>query len=196
VDQLFSLPVNLPQFFDNQHAVTDVTSARHYIARLNAMGTKLDQVRANVDLQADQGVVPPEVALSGAATQFRTLLQPAPADSLWVQSLRRKLDKLPAIPAAERAALLEQATVAVRDSVNPGYQRLLDRVQALLATHPGNTGMWRYRMAMRTTTRRCAGTPAPTWAPTPSIRSGWTKWRAWKRPWMRACASWACATAA
>jgi uncharacterized protein (DUF885 family) len=142
VDQLFSLPVNLPQFFDNQHAVTDLTSARHYIARLNAMGTKLDQVRANVDLQAEQGVVPPEVALSGAATQFRTLLAPAPKDSLWVQSLQRKLEKLPAIPAAERAALLEQATVAVRDSVNPGYQRLLDRVQALLATRPGNTGMW------------------------------------------------------
>jgi len=142
VDQLFSLPVNLPQFFDNQHAVTDVTTARHYIARLDAMGSKLDQVRANVDMQAAQGVVPPELALAGAASQFRTLLKPAPEDSLWVASLQRKLDKLPAIPVAERAALLEQATVAVRDSVNPGYQRLLDRVQALQATHPGNKGMW------------------------------------------------------
>jgi len=142
VDQLFSLPVNLPQFFDNQHAVTDVRSARTYIARLSAMGTKLDQVRANLDLQAAQGVVPPEVALTGAANQFRTLLAPAPKDSLWVASLRRKLDALPAVPAAERAALIEQATVAVRDSVNPGYQRLLDRVQALQARHPGNKGMW------------------------------------------------------
>lgn len=142
VDQLFSLPVNLPQFFDNQHAVTDATSARNYIARLEAMGTKLDQVRANVDMQAAQGVVPPEVALTGAANQFRTLLAPQPKDSLWVASLQRKLDKLPAFPAAKRAALIEQATVAVRDSVNPGYQRLLDRVQALLATHPGNKGMW------------------------------------------------------
>ncbi len=142
VDQLFSLPVNLPQFFDNQHAVTDVTTARHYIARLDAMGSKLDQVRANVDMQAAQGVVPPELALAGAASQFRTLLAPAPKDSLWVASLRRKLDALPAVPAAERAALIEQATVAVRDSVNPGYQRLLDRVQALQATHPGNKGMW------------------------------------------------------
>jgi len=142
VDQLFSLPVNLPQFFDNQHAVTDVTTARHYIARLNAMGSKLDQVRANVDMQAAQGVVPPELALAGAASQFRTLLKPAPEGSLWVASLQRKLDKLQAIPAAERAALLEQASVAVRDSVNPGYQRLLDRVQALQATHPGNKGMW------------------------------------------------------
>lgn len=142
VDQLFSLPVNLPQFFDNQHQVTDAKSARHYIARLNAMGTKLDQVRANLDMQAAQGVVPPEVALDGAATQFRTLLKPAPKDSLWVTSLQRRLDKVTALSAAERTALIEQATLAVRDSVNPGYQRLLDRVQALQATHPGNKGMW------------------------------------------------------
>ncbi|OEZ02204.1 MULTISPECIES: DUF885 domain-containing protein [Stenotrophomonas] len=142
VDQLFSLPVNLPQFFDNQHQVTDAKSARHYIARLNAMGTKLDQVRANLDMQAAQGVVPPEVALDGAATQFRTLLKPAPKDSLWVTSLQRRLDKVTALSAAERTALIEQATLAVRDSVNPGYQRLLDRVQALQAAHPGNKGMW------------------------------------------------------
>lgn len=142
VDQLFSLPVNLPQFMDNQHAVTDETSAAHYIARLQAMGPKLDQVRANVDMQAAQGVVPPEVALQGAADQFRALLTPAPKDSLWVQSLQRKLDALPAIPAARRTALIEQATRAVATSVNPGYQRLLVDVQQLQARHLGNKGVW------------------------------------------------------
>lgn len=142
VDQLFSLPVNLPQFMDNQHAVTDETSAAHYIARLQAMGPKLDQVRANVDMQAAQGVVPPEVALQGAADQFRALLRPAPKDSLWVQSLQRKLEKVPAITATRRAALVEQATRAVADAVNPGYQRLLDDVTRLQARHLGNKGVW------------------------------------------------------
>lgn len=142
VDQLFSLPVNLPQFMDNQHAVTDEASARSYIARLQAMGPKLDQVRANVDMQAAQGVVPPEVALQGAADQFRTLLAPAPKDSLWVQSLQRKLDKVPAIAPARRAELLAQATTAVQASVNPGYQRLLADVQALQGRHLGNKGVW------------------------------------------------------
>lgn len=142
VDQLFSLPVNLPQFMDNQHAITDEASARHYIARLQAMGTKLDQVRANFDMQAAHGVTPPEVALEGAASQFRTLLKPAPRDSLWVQSLQRRLDKLGTIPPAQRSALLAQAADAVRDSVNPGYQRLLDGVEAAIARHPGNKGMW------------------------------------------------------
>ncbi|MFN4161913.1 MAG: DUF885 domain-containing protein, partial [Stenotrophomonas sp.] len=142
VDQLFSLPVNLPQFMDNQHAVTDEASARSYIARLQAMGPKLDQVRANVDMQAAQGVVPPEVALQGAAEQFRTLLAPAPKDSLWVQSLQRKLEKVPAIAPARRAELLAQATTAVQSSLNPGYQRLLADVQALQARHLGNKGVW------------------------------------------------------
>src|SRR5690606_36885266 len=95
VDQLFSLPVNLPQIMDNQHAVTDQTSPRHYIAPLRAMGPKPDQVGANMAMQASQGVVPPEVALEGAANQSRALLSPAPENSLWVQSLQRKLDKVP-----------------------------------------------------------------------------------------------------
>ncbi|QSX76235.1 DUF885 family protein [Lysobacter arenosi] len=43
VDQLFSIPVTLPQFLDNNHAVTGETSARNYIARLGAAATKLDQ---------------------------------------------------------------------------------------------------------------------------------------------------------
>ncbi|WP_422506983.1 DUF885 domain-containing protein [Stenotrophomonas sp. GZD-301] len=142
VDQLFSLPVNLPQFMDNQHAVTDAASAAAYIARLQAMGTKLDQVRANLDMQVRQGVVPPELALQGAATQFRTLLAPAPQDSLWVRGLQRKLDALDTLPAAQRAAWITQATEAVRDAVNPGYQRLMADVDGLLARHPGNHGVW------------------------------------------------------
>ncbi len=142
VDQLFSLPVNLPSFFENQHAVTDLASARQYIARLQAMRTKLDQIVDNVDMQAEHGVVPPEVALTGAANQFRTLLAPAPRDSLWVQSFARKLEKVPSLSAAQRDALVAQATQAVTASVNPGYQRLLERTEAALATHPGNTGIW------------------------------------------------------
>ncbi len=142
VDQLFSLPVNLPQFMDNQHAVSDEAGALSYIARLQAMGNKLDQVRANLDMQAGQGVVPPEVALQGAADQFVTLLTPAPKDSLWVQSLQRKLDKVPALSSTRRSELIAQATAAVQSSVNPGYRRLLADVQALQARHLGNKGVW------------------------------------------------------
>ena len=142
VDQLFSIPVSLPQFMDNQHTVRDEAGALAYISRLHAIGTKLDQVRANFDLQAQAGVVPPQIAMEGAASQMRALLAPAPADSPFVRSLRRKLEKVDSIDGERREALLAQAVDAVRDSTNPGYARLLARVEQEIVRKPGNRGLW------------------------------------------------------
>ncbi len=141
VDQLFSIPVMLPQFMENQHAVRDEASALAYVSRLHAIGTKLDQVRANFDLQAGQGVLPPQVALEGAASQVRALIAPPPAQSRFVLALQRKLEKTALAPTRQRE-LLEQAAAAVRDDANPGYARLLARLEQAIATQPGDRGMW------------------------------------------------------
>ncbi|WP_190285646.1 DUF885 domain-containing protein [Montanilutibacter psychrotolerans] len=142
VDQLFSVPVTLPQFMVNQHAVVDDTSARNYVARLRAMATKLDQVRANFDMQAEHGVIPPQIALEGAASQIRSLLQPASGSSMFVGSLQHRLDKLPSIAPERRAELLAQATQAVDEATNPAYARLLARLDEVIATQPGSRGVW------------------------------------------------------
>jgi uncharacterized protein (DUF885 family) len=142
VDQLFSIPVSIPQFMENHHRVVDEHDAENYVARLEAIATKLDQVIANFDMQAAHGVVPPEVALEGAAAQIRTLLAPEPGASLFVDALWRKLNQVPAIDAQRRAALLGEAEEAVRTHTNPAYARLLARIDAALAKHPGNHGVW------------------------------------------------------
>lgn len=142
VDQLFSVPVQLPQFMDTHHPVTDEASAQRYIERLRAIATKLDQVGDNFDMQARHGVVPPEVALQGAAEQIRGLVAPAPASSPFVLSLRAKLEKLDGVPPPRRAALLDEAATAVREATNPAYARLLARLERALARKPGNHGMW------------------------------------------------------
>lgn len=142
VDQLFSVPVQLPAFLENQHAVRDEASARAYISRLHAVATKIDQVRANFDLQARHGVLPPQVAMEGAASQIRALTQPDPASGPLVQSFRRKLDKVGAFTAQQREALLAQAARAVREDANPAYARLLARLDEEIARKPGSRGMW------------------------------------------------------
>ncbi|KRG68415.1 DUF885 domain-containing protein [Pseudoxanthomonas dokdonensis] len=141
VDQLFSIPVTLPQFMENQHVVKDEASALAYISRLHAIGSKLDQVRANFDMQAAHGVVPPQTALEGAAAQIRSLIQPPVASSRFVVALAHKLDKL-TLPAGRREQLIAQAEAAVQADTNPGYARLLARLEEVIATHPGDHGMW------------------------------------------------------
>lgn len=141
VDQLFSIPVALPQFMEAQHVVRDEAGALAYISRLHAAATKLDQVRANFDMQAAHGVLPPQVALEGAAAQIRALLAPPPEQGRFVRALRSKLEATK-LPAARQQALLAQAVAAVETHTNPGYARLLARLEEAIATAPGNRGLW------------------------------------------------------
>lgn len=142
VDQLFSIPVSLPQFMENQHAVRDEASAHAYLSRLRAIATKLDQVRANFDMQAAHGVLPPQVAMEGAAAQIRSLLQPEAEASPFVLSFRRKLDRVQGLSNERRDVLMAEAAAAVRGDTNPAYQRLLDTLDRAIAGKPGNRGLW------------------------------------------------------
>ncbi|MGQ9426980.1 DUF885 domain-containing protein [Gilvimarinus sp. F26214L] len=142
VDQLFSIPVVIPQFMENHHRVADDSDAQNYIARLEAIARKLDQVLANFDLQAEQGVIPPKVALEGAAGQIRSLLEPEPAASFFVKTLERKLEGLSGFDAKRRQALLKEAEAAVREHTNPAYGRLLARLEQTLEKNPPNRGAW------------------------------------------------------
>ncbi|MFD1215655.1 DUF885 domain-containing protein [Microbulbifer celer] len=142
VDQLFSIPVMIPQFMQNHHAIADEDDALNYIARLRAIGQKLDQVLANFDMQAEHGVVPPKVALEGAATQIRTLLAAEIGANVFVESLRDKLEGVSEIDAGRRQSLLGLAEKAVQQHTNPAYQRLLARLEETLAENPPNRGVW------------------------------------------------------
>lgn len=142
VDQLFSIPVVLPQFLENQHAVKDEAGGRSYLSRLRAVETKIDQVIANFELQKANGALPPQVAMEGAAAQIRALITPEPASSPLVLSFKRKLDALPQLSAERREGLLAQAVDVVRKHANPAYARLLARLEAEIAKAPGDRGVW------------------------------------------------------
>ncbi|MCD9005447.1 DUF885 domain-containing protein [Luteimonas sp. XNQY3] len=142
VDQLSSIPMSLPGFFESAQPVTGAAQARNYVARLHAVATKLDQVRDNLDLQARHGVVPPRTALEGAALQIRDLVRVGVDGSPFVQAFARKLDGAQGIDAALREELLRDARSAIEDATLPAYARLLARIEAAIATQDADNGVW------------------------------------------------------
>jgi len=142
VDQLSSIPMSLPGFFDSAQPVTGAAEARNYVARLHAVATKLDQVRDNLDLQANHGVVPPRIALEGAALQIRDLVRVGVDGSPFVRTFARKLDGAQGIDAALREELLRDARAAIKDATLPAYARLLARIEAAIATQDADNGVW------------------------------------------------------
>lgn len=142
VDQLSSIPMALPGFFESAQPVTGAAEARNYVARLHAVATKLDQVGDNLDLQARHGVVPPRIALEGAALQIRDLVRVGVDASPFVQAFARKLDGAQGIDAALRKELLRDARSAIEDATLPAYARLLARIEAAIATQDADNGVW------------------------------------------------------
>lgn len=142
VDHLFGVPTTLTQFLTEQHAIRDVAGAEAYLSRLHAAGRQLDQVIDNFELQRNHGVVPPQASLQSLAGQLRTLLEPAPADSVFVTSMARRMEAIDGLGPGKPQELLERAAEAVEASVQPGYARLLARVEDALQTQHDNHGVW------------------------------------------------------
>ncbi|ATD68010.1 MULTISPECIES: DUF885 domain-containing protein [Luteimonas] len=142
VDQLSSIPMALPGFFASAQPVNGAAEARNYVARLHAVATKLDQVRDNLDLQAHHGVVPPRVALEGAALQIRDLMRVGVDGSPFLTTLARKLDTAQGIDAPLREELLRDARSAIEAATLPAYGRLLSRIEAAIAVQDADDGVW------------------------------------------------------
>lgn len=142
IDQLFGVPVMLPQFMGNHHTIASETDAEQYVERLQAVGAKLDQLIEVVDMQAAHGVIPPRVALDGLADQIRALTAPDAADSAFFEPFERGVQALEDLDDDRRQALLASARAAVAGQVNPGYGRLLARVEALKQDMDESRGVW------------------------------------------------------
>lgn len=142
VDQLAGIANTLPGFFESAQPLADAADARNYVARLHAVANKLDQVRDNLDLQAQKGVVPPRVALEGAALQLRDHVRAGADASPFLQSFERRLDGTRGVDAALREELLREARDAVETATLPAYARLLARVEAAIATQDADQGVW------------------------------------------------------
>lgn len=142
VDHLFGVPTTLIQFLTEQHAIRDVAGAEAYLSRLHAVGRQLDQVVDNFDLQRRHGVVPPRASLQSLAAQLGTLVEPEPADSVFVTSMARRMKTIDELDPDTRQALLARAAEAVEVSVQPGYSRLLERVEDALQAQHDNYGVW------------------------------------------------------
>ncbi|KPN20777.1 hypothetical protein AO715_13305 [Xanthomonas sp. Mitacek01] len=142
VDQLAGIANTLPGFFESAQPLADAADARNYVARLHAVANKLDQVRDNLDLQAQKGVVPPRVALEGAALQLRDHVRAGADASPFLQSFARRLDGTRGVDAALREELLREARDAVETATLPAYARLLARVEAAIATQDADQGVW------------------------------------------------------
>lgn len=165
VTQLGGAFVNLPDFLDSRHPLTNRDQTEAYLARLSGFARALDQESAMIAEDAGNGMIPPDFAIDGAITQLNGFASNAPAQTVLVQSLVRRLPEVAEIPEADRAGFISRAETIVRDEVLPAYRRQIEALRAIrsrathdagILTRPQGQDMYAAALRAYTTTEMSA----------------------------------------
>ncbi|MEP5569850.1 MAG: DUF885 domain-containing protein [Halioglobus sp.] len=146
VNQMFGEHARIPAFLINQHTVSNVSEAEAYIARLNGVETRLQQVVEQLKIREAKGVIAPSFVLPHVLRDSKNLLVGAPFDGgepgTLMSDFSEKVAKLD-ISAAEKARLNKAAQLALLNSVQPGYQHLIAYIETLESKATADAGVWK-----------------------------------------------------
>jgi uncharacterized protein (DUF885 family) len=137
ISPMFGTQVQLASFMQTLHVVKNEKTARSYVARLRAMGAKLDGLTAEMQRQSAAGVVMPPSLLEKSLTVIGDTIAPPPAESPFVTTFVERMAKADGIDAQRQAALRDEAIEVVKTGVYPAYERMRD---ALIAERPQAEG--------------------------------------------------------
>ncbi|RLQ23045.1 DUF885 family protein [Seongchinamella sediminis] len=146
VNQMFGEHAGIPAFLINQHSIADREEAEAYIARLNGVEDRLEQVIEQLRIREKKGIIAPDFVFPHVLRDSRNILQGAPFDggepSTLMADFSAKVARLE-ISDADRATLLREAELAMLHSVQPAYQKLIACLEDLQAKASADAGAWK-----------------------------------------------------
>lgn len=155
VNQMFGVQNGFPRFMSFTHVVRNEKTARNYIARLNAVGGKFDQVIGVVTTQAGHGDVPPTFVIDKVLAEMKGFIAIPVKESPLYTGFVESLEKLE-LSTDDRAKFAAEAEAAISGAVYPAYQRLIATMEGLHGRSTPDAGIWKqpqgedyYALALR-----------------------------------------------
>lgn len=142
VHQLFSVNNQLYTFMLDNHLIHSEKDAQDYVARLNAVDDKFEQLIQVLDAQETHGIVAPKFILERALQS----LSPGPQDPtqhVFFTSFVDKLEGASDLSEAQKRDLKADAARAIQESVESAYARLLEVVQHQISIASDDAGVWK-----------------------------------------------------
>jgi len=131
--QFSGAQVSLVNFMTQTHPMRRASDVDSYLARLEQVGTRMDEALARAKAATARKMIPPRFILERAQDQVATFLKPAAGANVLVTSLVQRTESLKDLSPEARSAAVVRATRIVEDKIRPAYAR----VQAFMAElHP------------------------------------------------------------
>ncbi|MEQ3513232.1 DUF885 domain-containing protein [Pseudoalteromonas sp. BZB3] len=147
VNQMFGTHSMVPAFLINQHQITSVEDAKAYISRLNGVTKVFDQLIDSLEIRAQKGIIAPKFVFPHVIESSKNIIKGAPFekgdDSTLLADFKRKVNKLE-IADSEKAALINEATEALKTAIKPSYNKLINYLAKLEKKADTRDGAWKF----------------------------------------------------
>lgn len=147
VNQMFGWHSQIPSFLINMHQVADSSDAVAYISRLNGVEPLMDQLILNLKRIEAEGIVPPKFVYPRVISDSKNILTGAPFEkgnpSTLLSDFKGKVDGLE-VDASSKKALIREAEKALKNSVKPGYEKLIAFLKDQETRATEEDGCWKF----------------------------------------------------
>ncbi len=143
VNQISGVTVDTPSFLTDTHVIKNEKSVRRYVSRISEFGRVLREVRARVEDDRANGVIPPDFIIEKALAGMRSFIEGGADENPLVTSLPAKLDKIDGLKPKARDELMAATREAVETDVLPGYEAMIALFEDMLGEADHDAGIWR-----------------------------------------------------
>jgi uncharacterized protein (DUF885 family) len=141
---IFSVHLDLLQFFSDLRPVTNLQEAQDYITCLNQVDTKFDQLIDGLERREKNGVMLPGFLVGWIIGELNDMATSSARYTPYYTAFDAKLSVLTNISETEKASLLASAEEAINSSVIPAYQALVKYFGHLQSVTTNDAGVWKF----------------------------------------------------
>ena len=135
---------NTEQFFASGQPMETQQDAEDYVTRLVDVQRKFNDVIGFLSLQSGAGIVEPSITLNVAISLLGQVANGSLETNPYYTTFQTRLNEIAGISAADQQALLNSATLAVRNNVIPAYQALHQYLQSRRGNAPSAIGVGQF----------------------------------------------------
>ena len=162
VNQLFGVQNQFPSFMANTHRLLNRKDCEYYLARLDALPKKFEQLLQNLKVREEKQILPPRFVVEEVLKEMIDFVGKPASENILATSFKGRATKIDKLTEQQRADFQARVETAVAGKVYPAYQKLIDYFRELLPKTTTDDGVWKlpdgdnyyaYRLRENTTTK-------------------------------------------
>ena len=153
VNQMFGRHSRVVSLLINQHRIESLQDAENYISRLNKVTLNFDQLITGIEARTAANIIPPKFVFPHVIRDSKNIITGAPFDdgepSALLADFTKKItalaEKDTSLDADAQQALIQRASDALTNSLQPAYQKLIDHLTQLESKANTDDGVWKWK---------------------------------------------------